>query len=66
LGFLLPAATASGRAGRLEETFLLGHNGIDGRLEDFVYTRHLLRRALHVEGAHLLGNGLALGDGDWS
>ena len=43
---------------------MLGDNSIDGRLEDFVDTRHFLGRTLHVKGAHLLGHSLALGNGD--
>lgn len=36
-------------------------DGVDGGFEDFVHTRHFLAAALHVEGVHLLGDGLTLG-----
>lgn len=42
------------------QAFLLGDDSVNGGIEDFVNTRHLFTTALHVEGAHLLGDGLPL------
>lgn len=58
--------SAGGLAGWLIQTFFFSNDSVDGRLKDFVYTRHLFRRALHVKGAHLLGDCCSLCDSNGS
>lgn len=59
-GCALAVATATGRRLCLEISAVVGHNGQQGLLKDLVDTLHLFAAALHVPGAHLLGNGEAL------
>lgn len=42
---------------RLDVPAVVGDDGEDGALEDLVDAAHLLAAALHVLGAHLLGDG---------
>jgi hypothetical protein len=43
-----------------EQALSLGDDSVDSGLENFVHTGHLFTAAFHVEGAHLLGDSLAL------
>ena len=52
-------ATTAGRRSWVQ-AFSLGDNSVDSSFEDLVDTGHLFTTALHVEGAHLLGDSLAL------
>lgn len=48
------------RARALGIARVVGNDDVNGLLEDLIDAAHLLAAALHVEGTHLLGNGLAL------
>jgi hypothetical protein len=39
---------------------VIGDDDVDGLLEDLVHATHFLAAAFHVEGAHFLGDLLAL------
>ncbi len=65
---LVGIALAAGRwvvGGGLDSvSAVVGDNGEDGALKDFVHTEHFLAAAFHVLGVHLLGDGHALVGGD--
>lgn len=66
---LLGVACRSGKAATagwwgLVETLCFGNDSVDGGVENFVDAGHFFTAALHVESAHLLGDGLTLVGGD--
>ncbi len=54
------AGASGGRHGGLEVAAVVGHDDVDGLVEDLVDAAHLLATALHVLGAHLLSDGHGL------
>lgn len=63
---VLGGETATAGWGRLVQALCFCDDGVDGGIENLVDAGHLLTTALHVEGTHLLSDGLALVGGDGS